>query len=152
MYKIESNKLPNLKFTAEIEKPENYTPILIKSSSHAAEVLKTVYPQGELCLCENFYIIAMNQRNEVIAVLHHSKGAVNSTVVDPKAILRAMVMCGAQAFILTHNHPSGNLKPSEADSKITKNIKTLAETFELTLLDHIIISHEGYYSFADNGW
>ena len=80
-----------------------------------------------------------------------SRGGVTGTVVDTKIIFKAAVENYASSIIICHNHPSGNLKPSDADIKITKNIKEAGKIMEIPLADHLIITDEGYYSFADEG-
>jgi DNA repair protein RadC len=101
---------------------------------------------------EEFYILLLNRANEVIAKINVSKGGTTGTVVDGKIILKHAIetprCCG---LILAHNHPSGNLNPSEADIKITNNLKTAASLIDLHLLDHIIVGDKAYFSFADEG-
>ena len=80
-----------------------------------------------------------------------SRGGVSGTVVDTKIIFKAAVENYACSIIVCHNHPSGNLKPSEADIRITKNIKDAGKLMEIPLLDHLIITENGFYSFGDEG-
>lgn len=148
---ITTMKHPKITISAKICKPEDYSPILISSSRVAYEILQDVFDQDEMCLCENFYVLVMNQRNELIGVMHHSKGGITGTVVDVKLLMSSIILLGAQGLILAHNHPSGNLKASEADLSITRKIKQAAELLELKVMDHVIVSHNGYYSFADDG-
>ncbi len=101
---------------------------------------------------EEFWILLLSRSNEVLATRNVSKGGTAGTVVDGKIIMRQAIevprCCG---IILGHNHPSGNLKPSEADIQITRKLKELASFIDLNLLDHIIIAENKYFSFADEG-
>jgi DNA repair protein RadC len=86
--------------------------------------------------------------------LHHeivSEGGITGTVADPRLILKKALAYNAVSIILCHNHPSGNLKPSKADEMLTKKIKEAAALLDIKVLDHIIVSTEGYFSFADEG-
>ena len=100
---------------------------------------------------EEFWLLMLNRANSVIKRELISRGGVAGTVVDTKIIFKTAVMNYANSIIICHNHPSGNLKPSEADFKITKNIKEAGKIMEIPLLDHLIITENGFYSFADEG-
>ncbi|MCW3071308.1 MAG: repair protein [Bacteroidetes bacterium] len=80
-----------------------------------------------------------------------SQGGLSGTVVDAKVVFQVALKANASSILLAHNHPSGNLKPSEADLMITKNIREAGKLMEIPLVDHIILTDEGYYSFADEG-
>ena len=80
-----------------------------------------------------------------------SKGGITGTVADPRIILKQALDEGATSLVLSHNHPSGNLSPSSADQELTQKIKQAASYFDIKILDHIIVSDEGHYSFADEG-
>ena len=80
-----------------------------------------------------------------------SRGGITGTVADPRMILKKALENGATSIILSHNHPSGNLQPSKADEDLTQKIKMAAIYFDIKVLDHIIVSEEGYFSFADEG-
>jgi DNA repair protein RadC len=100
---------------------------------------------------EEFWVLYLNRKNELIKPLQISKGGVAGTVVDVRLILKSAIECLASYIVLGHNHPSGNLKPSEADLKITKQIKEAAKLIDMQLIDHIIVGNNNYYSFADEG-
>lgn len=100
---------------------------------------------------EEFWLLILNRANLVIKKELISRGGVSGTVVDTKIIFKAAVENYACSIIICHNHPSGNLKPSEADIRITKNIKDAGKLMEIPLLDHLIITENGFYSFADEG-
>ena len=99
---------------------------------------------------EEFWILLLNRSNQVIDQVRISQGGVSGTVTDVRLILNAAVEKLASGIILAHNHPSGNLSPSEADLKITRKIKDAAILLDLSLLDHLIVSDQGYLSLADD--
>ena len=96
---------------------------------------------------EECKIILMNKGNFVLGFYELSKGGIDSSVVDIRIILSIALKCHATQLILVHNHPSGNLNPSSSDEKITKNLKIACELLNISLLDHLIITKNGYYSF-----
>lgn len=100
---------------------------------------------------EEFWLLILNRANFVIKKELISRGGVSGTVVDTKIIFKAAVEHYACSIIICHNHPSGNLKPSEADIRITKNIKDAGKLMEIPLLDHLIVTENGFYSFSDEG-
>lgn len=101
---------------------------------------------------EEFWIILLNRANKVISKEQISAGGVSGTVVDAKIIFRKTLdIAPASSIILCHNHPSGNLRPSQADIDITQKLKKAGETLDISILDHLIIGENGYYSFADEG-
>jgi DNA repair protein RadC len=94
----------------------------------------------------------MNRSNAVLGILSVSKGGISGTVTDVRIIFQAAIKANASGIIVCHNHPSGNAYPSESDRKITQKIKEAGNLMDIQLLDHLIIlSVEGYYSFADDG-
>lgn len=98
---------------------------------------------------EEFWVLYLNNGNKILKKDCISKGGVTSTVVDVKIIMKTALQYLATSIILVHNHPSGTLKASEQDKKITNKIKSAAKLLEINLLDHIIIARNAYYSFAD---
>lgn len=120
----------------------------IRSSSDMAIFLREVlkdYPH------EVFAVLFLNQANKVKHFEIMSKGGITGTVADPRLIFKKALEKGATSLILSHNHPSGNLRPSHADEMLTQKMKSAASYLDLRILDHIIVSEEGYYSFADEG-
>ena len=97
------------------------------------------------------YGVFLNRTNKALGVSFISKGGMAETVMDVKIILQTALKTHASGIILSHNHPSGNLHPSEADKRITSKIKEACKLLDLNLLDHIIITEEHYYIFADEG-
>ena len=120
----------------------------VKSSHDAYSLVK----QHLLGLShEEFYVILLNRGNKVISVEQISSGGISGTVVDGKVIYRKALLKESSAMVLVHNHPSGNLKPSQADLNLTKKLKDFGEMVGFQVLDHLIISDNGYLSFADEG-
>lgn len=124
----------------QVEKP------FISSSKDAFEYMR--YNLQDLDH-EQFWIILLNRANKIIHTTQISKGGISYTVVDPKLIFSAALEWKASSIILFHNHPSGNLKPSISDKKLTQRIKKSAELLEITVLDHIIVGQNTYFSFED---
>ncbi|MCK5704557.1 MAG: DNA repair protein RadC, partial [Cyclobacteriaceae bacterium] len=100
---------------------------------------------------EEFWVLLLNRANRLIKKEQISSGGVSGTVADPKIIFKAALDQYASSIILVHNHPSGNLKPSQADIKLTNKMKEAGSLLEIPVLDHIIFGDEGYLSFADEG-
>lgn len=100
---------------------------------------------------EEFHVIILSRANKILAVDLISKGGFSATVADGKLIFKKALEKGASGIILTHNHPSGNNRPSEADLDLTKKMKAFGAYIDLPVLDHIIVADKTYYSFADNG-
>ena len=123
----------------------------ITSSTSAYEILKSYWNEGRLELQEEFKVILLNRANDVLGIYNMSKGGVAGTVVDIKLLFAVALKCNASGIVISHNHPSGNLNPSDADRAITKKIKQASEIFDIKMIDHIIITHLGYFSFLDNG-
>ena len=100
---------------------------------------------------EEFWVIFLNQKNQVIYKSQISKGGITGTIVDVRVLFKIALEHFATSIIVAHNHPTGNLKPSEADLKITKNIKSAGEILNIKLADHLIIGENTFFSFQDQG-
>lgn len=100
---------------------------------------------------EVFAVVFLNRGNRVTHSEIISEGGMTGTVADPRIILKKALEHNATSIILCHNHPSGNLRPSQADEILTQKIKQAAALLDISIMDHIIVSHEGYFSFADEG-
>jgi len=100
---------------------------------------------------EEFWVVLLSRNNSVLKKQQISSGGVSGTVADPKIIFKMALEELASGIILVHNHPSGNLKPSEADISLTKKIKSAGQALEIAVLDHVIFTDNGYFSFADQG-
>lgn len=120
----------------------------ITSSKSIFEIMQPII--GELGH-EEFWIIYLNNSNKVLSKSQLSKGGITGTLVDVRLVFKAALEMGAISIILSHNHPSGTLQPSEADKQITRKLKLAGESLDIRILDHLIITENHYYSFADEG-
>lgn len=120
----------------------------IDSSQSVFELMQPVI--GELGH-EEFWIIYLNNSNKVLQKNQLSKGGITGTLVDVRLAFKMALEVGAVGIILAHNHPSGTLKPSEADKQITRKLKNAGESLDIKILDHLIITENAYFSFADEG-
>jgi len=120
----------------------------IKQSSDVASYLQAELGHKQM---ESFVVVYLNRANHIIRQETISEGGITGTVADPRIILKKALDHHAVSIILCHNHPSGNLKPSKADEQLTNKIKNAAAFLDIQVMDHIIVSEEGYYSFADEG-
>lgn len=120
----------------------------VTSSRDAAEFLQPV--MGDLSH-EEFWLILLNRHNKIIHYERISQGGLTGTVIDVRLILKKALEKLATSIIIAHNHPSGNLQASESDRRITLQMKEAAKLMEIPLMDHLIITQNGYYSFADDG-
>lgn len=102
-------------------------------------------------MIEQFKIMLLNRANKVLGIFEVSTGGIAGTVADPKVIFGAALKGNGSSIILAHNHPSGNLQPSEADKQLTSKITQAGKFLDISVLDHIILTAEGYFSFADEG-
>ena len=118
----------------------------ISSSESVFELLQPVI--GDLPH-EEFWAIFLNNGNKVLQTLQLSKGGITGTIVDVRLTLKMALQLGAVGMILAHNHPSGTLKPSQADKQLTKKFKLAGESLDIKVLDHLIITEKAYFSFAD---
>lgn len=133
-------------------KSGNIKKVKIKSSADVAEYLRQMYDEDTLEITESCIVVFMNRANISTGWMKVSQGGIAGTIVDVRLILATALKCGASAIILSHNHQSNNMNPSEEDSRITKRVKEGATIMGICLLDHIIIGPDGdYYSFSDNG-
>jgi DNA repair protein RadC len=123
----------------------------ISTSADAYEILQKIWNRDKIELVEEFKVLLLNRSNKVLGVLDASSGGITGTVADPRIILAAAIKANAIGVVLSHNHPSGSVKPSRADEELTVKIREAARFLDMTVLDHIIITSEGYYSFADEG-
>lgn len=123
----------------------------ITSSKDIYPLLLSIWDMNLIEIQEQFVVLLLNRANRVLGVYHASTGGLAGTVADPRLILAAALKAGAVAIILSHNHPSSNLTPSRADEQLTQKIKMAACYHDISVLDHIIVTAEGYYSFAEEG-
>ena len=123
----------------------------ISHSADGYQVCLHYWNHDKIELQEEFKVLFLSQSNRVLQILSISQGGITGTVADPRLILASALKVAACSMILAHNHPSGSLRPSRADEELTTKIKEAAKYFDIKVLDHLIITLEGYYSFADEG-
>jgi len=123
----------------------------IHCSSDAAETFRCFWDEGALGFVEEFKVMLLNRGNRVMGIVQISRGGIAGTVADPKLIFVAALKASASSIILAHNHPSGNLTPSQADLQLTNKLKEAGKFLDLPVLDHVILTQECHYSFADEG-
>jgi DNA repair protein RadC len=137
-----------LEFSKRKSSEESIRKTKITASLEIFNLLKEKYENLEH---EEFYVIYLNRANEIISIKQLSKGGITGTVVDARLIFKFGINFLASGIILTHNHPSGQLKPSEEDLKLTKKIKVIGNLMGILVLDHLIFGDNAYFSFADEG-
>ncbi|MDB5012697.1 MAG: repair protein [Daejeonella sp.] len=123
----------------------------ISSSRDAYNIIAQSWDMDKIELQEQFKIVLLNRANRVLGIYEVSSGGMAGTIADPKLIFSTALKVCASGLILSHNHPSGNLKPSQQDLQLTKKLKEAGKLLEIEVLDHVIITSEGYISFADEG-
>ena len=123
----------------------------ITCSRDALDSFKENWNHDTLEYFEEFIVLLLNRSNAVLGLIPISRGGVSGTVTEVRIVLQSAILTNASGLIVCHNHPSGNLNPSESDTKITKKIKEAGNIMDIQLLDHLIITNEDYYSFADQG-
>jgi len=121
----------------------------IASSQNAYDIVKNFYDET-MNYVEQFSVILLNRNNRVLGVKVVSLGGVSGTIADPKVIFCSAISALASAIIVVHNHPSGNLTPSESDNHLTKKLVNGGTLLDIRVLDHLIITEDGYYSYADS--
>ena len=119
--------------------------------SCSQDVFEVIFGEMEDLNYESFWVLFLDRNNQLIKKIEHSRGGVSATVVDARMIFKAAIEHLASGIILCHNHPSGNLNPSEQDKSITSRLKEAGKLIEVNVLDHLIIAGKDFYSFADNG-
>lgn len=124
----------------------------VSTSKEVYELLKRHWDENKIEFVEQFKILLLNRANKVLGIYEVSTGGLVGTVADPKLIFIAALKVAASHIILAHNHPSGNLNPSIQDKQLTQKIKDGGRLLEIVVMDHLIISKDGYYSFADEEW
>lgn len=123
----------------------------IKTSKESYQLLLKSWDSNRIEFIEQFKVILMNRANRVLGIYELSTGGVTGTVADIKLVFMAALKTNACSLIVTHDHPSGNLKPSMANEELTMKMKAAGTVLEIKVLDHVIVTKEGYFSFADEG-
>ncbi|MEM9680409.1 MAG: JAB domain-containing protein [Bacteroidota bacterium] len=123
----------------------------VTSSMDAYRLFRNNWDDLTINLFEEFKIMLLDRNNRCMGIIPISKGGVSGTLVDPKLVFASALKARACSLILAHNHPSGNIKPSLSDERLTQKLVKGGEYLDLSILDHIIVTDEGYNSFADLG-
>jgi DNA repair protein RadC len=123
----------------------------ISSSQDITDILKKFITPAKMQTQEYALAMFLNNNNNVLAVYQFGMGGFTSTIMDKRLLMAAALKLGATGIILAHNHPSGSLQPSKADFDITKQVINIANLHSINFIDHVILTKDGYYSFADNG-
>jgi len=128
------------------------TALELNTISNSKDVASYLRPLIGDLLHEEFWALFLSRNNKVLYTKCFGQGGITGTVIDVRVVLKMAIEKNAVSLIFAHNHPSGNLEPSEADRKITKQIKEAGAIMDIPLLDHLIITQSGYFSFADEGF
>jgi len=124
----------------------------INGSQDAAELIFNDWDKDTISIQETFKVVLLNNSNKVKGIYQLSQGGITGTLIDLRILFAVILKSLSVAIILTHNHPSGKLQPSDADKRLMTKIKKASKLFDITILDHLIFAPDGdYYSFADNG-
>lgn len=132
-------------------KPTKREAKTIKDATGAVEEFRNIFDPDTLNLFESFFVVYLNRANRIKGYMKISDGGMADTMADPKLIFMGALDSLATSIIIGHNHPSGNPTPSQEDRKLTQRIKMAGQLLGVSLLDHVILSDERYYSFAENG-
>lgn len=144
-------KVPEITLTVNYKGAKGAELVKITKSSEAAKLFRSFFNDGTINFQEEFMMLCMNTAGNVIGYYRVSKGGMVSTVVDIRVIAIIALQTTATKVMVAHNHPSGGLKPSEADINITRKINDGLRTLDIELVDHFIITDESYLSMADEG-
>ena len=123
----------------------------VNSSLEAYKVLLQAWEKGKIDLVEQFNILLLCRANKVLGIHRVSSGGITATIADPRLIFIAALKARSVSIVLCHNHPSGSLEPSRADQELTQKLKEGGKLLDIKVMDHLIITSENYYSFADEG-
>lgn len=145
-------KLPEIEISIKYKGTKKVDLKKIASSRDVHSVCKELFNEGTIDWKEEVVLLCLSNANKVIGYYRVSSGGVSGTVVDPRVVFTIALNCaGTTNIILAHNHPSGNLNPSVQDDNLTRKIMEGGELLDIKLLDHLIITSEGYYSYLDEG-
>ena len=145
------NNLPEFKIS--LKKKGSFEEMFpVTDPESAAAICRRCFEADIIDWREEFIVIALNRTNKVLGFYKISSGGVAGTVADPKVIFQFALLCNASRLILSHNHPSGNLQPSVGDRDVTEKLLKGGKMLDIEVLDHIIITSEGYTSFSEEGW
>jgi DNA repair protein RadC len=145
LYEVSEVKVSYTPMFSQAERPQ------IMTSNDAVNMFRKAWDSDRLEYQEDFHIMYLSRNNRVLAMYHSSMGGTTGTVVDVKPALVTALKINAHSMILAHNHPSGTLSPSSEDVAVTKQFKEAAKLLSMDVLDHVILTRDSYYSFADQG-
>jgi DNA repair protein RadC len=143
--------IPEIKISFKVDKVKKSEMTQISTSKQGYDVLREVFNADTIDWLEEAIVLCLNNASKVVGFYKLSTGGVTGTVMDPRIIFTVALNCGASGIVIAHNHPSGTLKPSQNDIDITYKIREGGKLLNIKLLDHIIVTDEGYYSFGDDG-
>lgn len=136
----------------ELGKRRHYKTSTVKPKiTSSSSVFQIMHPLLSELSHEEFWVLYLDNSNQILEKLQLSKGGITGTLVDVRLVFKNALQIGAVAFILVHNHPSGSLTPSSADKSITQKIQKGSQSLDIKVLDHLIITENAYFSFADEG-
>ena len=141
-------KFPKIKVKVSVTKGDKVT---ITSPEKMVEVMRSIFNADTILWTEEVIMVCLNRANDVVGYYKVSSGGFSGSVLDPRVVMTIALNNASSSIILAHNHPSGNLKPSEGDKAITEKIKNACAFFDMKLLDHLIITDESYFSFNEGG-
>jgi hypothetical protein len=141
-------KFPKIKVKVSVTKGDKVT---ITSPEKMVEVMRSIFDADTILWTEEVIMVCLNRANDVVGYYKVSSGGFSGSVLDPRVVMTIALNNASSSIILAHNHPSGNLKPSEGDKAITEKIRKACAFFDMKLLDHLIITDESYFSFNEGG-
>jgi len=141
-------KFPKIKVKVSVTKGDKVT---ITSPEKMVEVMRSIFDADTILWTEEVIMVCLNRANDVVGYYKVSSGGFSGSVLDPRVVMTIALQNASSSIILAHNHPSGNLKPSDSDKTITEKIKNACSFFDMKLLDHLIITDENYFSFNEGG-
>lgn len=148
---MKKNILPEFKLS--YKKKGSFTEMFpVNRSEDAADICRRCFNQHTIDWKEEAIVIALNRANKVLGWYPMSSGGINGTVLDPRVVFQIALTCNASRLIISHNHPSGNLQPSSGDRDVTEKLVKGGKLLDIEIVDHIIVTSEGYTSFSDEGW
>lgn len=143
--------IPEIEISIRYKGAPSDTILTASSSKATADILRQLFDPGHIQWTEEFIMLSLNAASKVIGYYKVSRGGMNSTVADVRVIAQVALQSMATGVIIAHNHPSGSTKPSEADKRMTEKIRDGLRTLDIRLVDHLIITEDNHYSFADEG-
>lgn len=145
----------SLHIIAEIElkyTPNKFSTAQIQTASDCIPIFRNIWNKDGIEYYEEFKIMYLNRANEILGIYHHSKGGINAVFFDIRMIFQAALKANASSIIVVHNHPTGNLKPSELDIAMAKKVKEAGKILDISLLDSIILTKESFCSMLQEGY